>query len=126
MLCGFAGWRKDNKMTKLTMSGNKDNIEYFIDDEPVPQEQYEDMIKYLGGSVAKSDSSNVLCAEHNDTEDFKKKLECLINEYSIENKCDVPDFILAEMVISFIEAIGPKIKQTLDWHGCDSVCHPGA
>ena len=23
-----------------------------------------------------------------------------------------------------IEAMGPSIKKTLDWHGCNSVCHP--
>lgn len=73
-----------------------------------------------------SDSNTVLCAEHDNTEGFKNELESLINKHSIENKCDVPDFILSDMVVSFIEAIGPKIKQTLDWHGCDSVCHPGA
>lgn len=55
---------------------------------------------------------------------FKKELECLINKHSIENQCDVPDFLLAEMVVNFIQGIGDPIKQTLDWHGCDSVCHP--
>jgi len=55
---------------------------------------------------------------------FKKELEVLINRHSIENKADVPDFILAEMVCVFIRSIGPQIKRTLDWHGCDSVCHP--
>lgn len=55
---------------------------------------------------------------------FKKELEGLINKYSIENEADVPDFILAEMICCFIESVGPSIKKTLDWHGCDSVCHP--
>ena len=57
-------------------------------------------------------------------EDFKKELESLINKHSIENIADVPDFILAEMVCSFIKSIGPHVKKTLDWHGCDSICHP--
>jgi hypothetical protein len=57
-------------------------------------------------------------------EDFRKELKDLINKYSIENIGDVPDFILAEMVCCFIESICPQIKRTLDWHGCDSVCHP--
>jgi len=55
---------------------------------------------------------------------FKKDLETLINKHSIENECDVPDFILAEMIVNFIKAIGTPIKKTLDWHGCDSICHP--
>ena len=57
-------------------------------------------------------------------DEFKKELEVLINRYNIENKADVPDFILAEMFCGFIESIGSQIKRTLDWHGCDSVCHP--
>jgi len=56
--------------------------------------------------------------------EFKKDLEELINKHCIENKCDIPDFLLSEMIAGFIEAIGPIFKKTLDWHGCDSVCHP--
>ena len=55
---------------------------------------------------------------------FEKELERLINKYSIENEADVPDFILARMLCDIIMAMGPNIKKVLDWHGCDSVCHP--
>jgi hypothetical protein len=55
----------------------------------------------------------------------KKELSHLINRHSIENVADTPDFILAEMICRMIEAMGPCVKQTLDWHGCNSVCHPG-
>jgi hypothetical protein len=57
-------------------------------------------------------------------ETFKEKLTVLINQHSIENKCDMPDFLLADMVCKFIEGVGLSIKKNLDWHGCDSVCHP--
>ena len=56
-------------------------------------------------------------------ENFKKELETLINKHSIENECDMPDFILAEMIVNFIKAVGTPIKNTLDWHGCYSICH---
>ena len=56
--------------------------------------------------------------------DFKKELEGLLNSHCIENECDMPDFLLAEMIVAFIQAVGQPIKDTLDWHGCDSVCHP--
>lgn len=57
---------------------------------------------------------------------FTSGLESLINLYSMENWCNVPDFILAEMVTDFIVTTGVSIKKTLTWHGCDSVCHdPG-
>jgi hypothetical protein len=55
---------------------------------------------------------------------FEIELCNLINKFSVENIANVPDFILASMICRMIEAMGPKIKQTLTWHGCDSVCHP--
>jgi hypothetical protein len=55
---------------------------------------------------------------------FLNDLTVLINTHSIENMLDMPDYILAAMICRMLEAIGPCIKKTLDWHGCDSVCHP--
>ena len=55
---------------------------------------------------------------------FKKELAVLINKHSIENVCDMPDFLLAEMIVNIIQGIGRPLKTCLDWHGCDSVCHP--
>ena len=55
---------------------------------------------------------------------FEKDLTTLLNRYSIENVADMPDFLLAEMICCMVEAIGPIVKKTLDWHGCDTVCHP--
>lgn len=57
-------------------------------------------------------------------EEFQKDLENLINQHSIENICDIPDYLLAELIVGFIQTLGPVIKKTLDWHGCDSICHP--
>ena len=55
---------------------------------------------------------------------FKNELRDLLNRYSMDNECDMPDFLLAEMLIGFIKATGGPVKKTLDWHGCDSICHP--
>jgi hypothetical protein len=55
---------------------------------------------------------------------FKKELEDLINKHSIENECDMPDFLLAEMICRFISICGDSMKKNLNWHGCDSICHP--
>ena len=57
-------------------------------------------------------------------EAFENELTTLINRHSIENVPDMPDFLLAGMICRMIEAMGPSIKKTLDWHGCSSVCHP--
>ena len=56
--------------------------------------------------------------------EFEKELTTLINKYSIENKCDIPDFLLAEMVCRYICYVASMTKEVLDWHGCNSVCHP--
>jgi len=56
--------------------------------------------------------------------EFEKELENLINRHRIENECDIPDFLLAELIVNFIKTIGVTSKKNLDWHGCDSVCHP--
>ena len=42
----------------------------------------------------------------------------------MENYCDMPDFMMAEMICGFIVGVGSHIKANLDWHGSDSVCHP--
>jgi len=57
-------------------------------------------------------------------ESFKTELKKLVNEHSVENICDMPDFLLAEMICDLIVAIGSSSKRNLDWHGCNSVCHP--
>ena len=56
--------------------------------------------------------------------EFQSELASLIGKHSIENKVDMPDFLLAALLCRVIEAIGKPVKETLDWHGCDSVCHP--
>ena len=56
--------------------------------------------------------------------DFREKLQHLINSHSIENVCDMPDFIMADMICGIISQIGIASKRNLDWHGTDSVCHP--
>ena len=32
----------------------------------------------------------------------------------------------AENNCTIADSMGPSIKGNLDWHGCDSVCHPAA
>ena len=59
-----------------------------------------------------------------DVKMFQRELTQLINKHSIENVGDMPDFIMAEMLVKIIFAIGTASKINLDWHGTDSVCHP--
>ncbi len=62
--------------------------------------------------------------EEREMNEFEKELACLINKYSIENSCDIPDFLLARMISNYIQYVASITKEILDWHGCDSVCHP--
>lgn len=55
---------------------------------------------------------------------FRKELEELVNRHGMENVADVPDFIVAEMICRTLEAVGPSLKDALDWHGTNSTCHP--
>lgn len=55
---------------------------------------------------------------------FQKELEQLINKHCVDNSCDIPDYLLAEHLVSYIVILGYTVKKTLDWHGTDSVCHP--
>ena len=55
--------------------------------------------------------------------EFERELEKLINIHCIENECDIPDFLLAELICDYIKSL-KTIKKVLDWHGCDSICHP--
>ena len=44
---------------------------------------------------------------------------------NVENSfLDIDVKSLEEMICRTIEAIGPRVKITLDWHGCVSVCRP--
>lgn len=56
---------------------------------------------------------------------FQSELQGLLNKHSVEGECDMPDFLLAEMLCQVIRAVGSPFKKTLDWHGTRSVCHPG-
>ena len=57
-------------------------------------------------------------------ESFHAELTGLINKYGLEREADMPDYLLAEMVVRMLAAVGPCVKKNLEWHGCDSVCHP--
>lgn len=62
--------------------------------------------------------------EANKLNSFQYELENLINRHSVENEWDMPDFMMAEMITTFIVSLGKFSKKNLDWHGTDSVCHP--
>ena len=52
-------------------------------------------------------------------EDFLKKMETLINVYSMENESNTPDFILAEFMHRCLTAANTMIQQRETWYGRD-------
>lgn len=50
-------------------------------------------------------------------EPFLRALEGLINSYSMENKSNTPDFILAEHLISSLTNLEQTIKERDKWWG---------
>lgn len=48
---------------------------------------------------------------------FEKELEKLINKHSVENEVNMPDFILANMVVNFISNVGKSVKKRDKWLG---------
>jgi hypothetical protein len=50
-------------------------------------------------------------------EKFKKDLEKLINNYSLENENDTPDFIIADYLIECLDNYSNIIKARDKWYG---------
>lgn len=48
---------------------------------------------------------------------FRKSLEILINQNSIENNSDTPDFILAQYIDECLEVFDRAVKARDSWYG---------
>ena len=48
---------------------------------------------------------------------FEHRLTALLNEYSLENQSNTPDFILAAYVIQSVENFNAATKQREEWYG---------
>lgn len=56
---------------------------------------------------------------------FEKELTQLINKHSIENVLDMPDFLIAEMLVNIINSIGYISKKNLVMRTVlHPICHP--
>lgn len=48
--------------------------------------------------------------------DFRKKIENLINIYSLENGSDTPDFILAQYLVDCLKSFDKALQSREDWY----------
>lgn len=49
--------------------------------------------------------------------EFRKSLETIINQHSIENKANVPDFIIADYLINCLKAFNISTQERDKWYG---------
>lgn len=58
-------------------------------------------------------------------ETFEKRLKDLINEESMENGSNTPDFILAKYISNCLEAFNRAVNARTNWYGDDTEkCEP--
>lgn len=51
--------------------------------------------------------------------DFSYELRSLINRYSLENTSNTPDFVLAEYLVSCLNAFDTAVQQRENYYGRD-------
>jgi len=76
-------------------------------------------MQFQGSKEGKRELENIFnqTSFESKKDEFQKGLEGLINTHEIENICDIPDFILAETLVKFIQIFDDLIKKTLH-HRC--------
>jgi hypothetical protein len=55
------------------------------------------------------------------TEEFQKRLEHLINEYSLENGSDTPDYILAQYLCACLSNYNSTLRARETWYGREPI-----
>lgn len=48
---------------------------------------------------------------------FQQELTTLINQHSIENKINMPDYMIAQLICQFIESVGSNVINRDKWLG---------
>jgi hypothetical protein len=52
--------------------------------------------------------------------DFEKELSELINKHSLENSLEMPDFMMAELLVNMLKAMRLARKLNDGWHGMNA------
>ena len=53
-------------------------------------------------------------------DNFEEKLKELLNEHSMENDSNTPDFILAQFLTACLDAFDRAVQQRETWYGRDA------
>ena len=54
-------------------------------------------------------------------QNFRKRLELLINEFSLENESDTPDFLLSEYLVRCLSVFDEMLNKRETWYGRKSI-----
>ena len=54
-------------------------------------------------------------------QNFRKRLESLINEFSLENESDTPDFLLSEYLVRCLSVFDEMLNKRETWYGRKSI-----
>lgn len=54
-----------------------------------------------------------------DYTEFKGELTALLNKYSIESTCDIPDFLLATSICKYLELLSDTLRGRDGWFSVD-------
>lgn len=49
-------------------------------------------------------------------EEFERELISLINRHSLENMCDMPDFVLAKYLVMCLETLTETVRKNEQWN----------
>lgn len=94
--------------------------DYKLLSEVLHDEQNVNRICYLDEAFLRKDEG---LAPHSEIERaekdraFTSELADVINKHSLENRFDIPDFLLARMIMGHLNALESVVKETRDWWG---------
>lgn len=55
--------------------------------------------------------------EYNNLEAFRLELEILISRFSLENEGNIPDYMIADYLVSCFETLSKTVKAQNNWFG---------
>lgn len=99
-----------------------DNMTYIQDEERIEEifeNQFDDNIIFITKDSLVKIKNPILVLESkitNEEEEFRSELATLLNKYSKENGSNTPDFVLADYLISCLEAYNQTVNDRDGWY----------
>ena len=56
-----------------------------------------------------------------ETRELKEKLTAVLNQFGVDNYCNMPDHLIAESVVRHIKELAETTKANMEWHGWKGV-----